>query len=186
MNQQQARTALAAGNLVLTILVLVLGYVTLCPTQFVPERILRWREPPEDSRVPNFNPLRLKLDDKPPSTNPFQDYEVVWKQVDKPPPPPPPPEPAKPPGPSIEDLATKFKLSLVALDRAKPGSSYAILDPKAGGEQLVVAVNEQLAQPYQMYKCLNIEGTETECTVTLEDAAHHPSKIKLKVEKAPE
>jgi hypothetical protein len=187
MNQQQARTALAVGNVVLTACVLGLGYVTLCPAQLLPEKIAKWREPPADSSVPDFKPLRLKLDDKPASSNPFQDYEVVWKQVDKPPPPPPPPEPPKPTGPTKEDLTTKFRLTLVALAADKSSANYAILDPKAGGESLVITANEQLPHPFEMYKCLTIDeikdGNDKVCVVMLEDAAHSKSPIRLKVER---
>lgn len=171
MNTQQTRTALAFANLVLTFAVLGLGYVTF----------LTRREPPADSRVPKYEPTKLALPAQAKAADPFQEYEVVWKQLDKPPPPPPPPAPVTP-QPTKEDLASRFRVTLVALATAD-AAHYAIIEPRSGGESMVITVGEPLPQPYQQYKCLTIEqkieGANKKCIVMLQDASGQTSPVVL-------
>lgn len=179
MNTQQARAALALANLLLTFAVLGLGYVTF----------LRVREPPADSSVPKYEPTKLALPAQAKAADPYTEYEVVWKQLDKPPPPPPPPPPAGPPAPTKEDLASRFRVTLVALATKDPKSRenpkhYAIVEPRSGGESMVIAVDEPLPTPYQQYKCLSIEqkveGGSKKCIVMLQDAAGQTSPVELR------
>ena len=173
MNTQQARAALAFLNLLLTLAVLGLGYVTF----------LTRREPPADSRVPKYEPTKLALPAQAKAADPYVEYEVVWKQLDKPPPPPPPPPPAGPPPPTKEDLASRFRVTLVAL-ATRDGKHYAIVEPRSGGESMVIAVNEPLPTPYQQYKCLSIEqkidGNVKKCIVMLQDATGQTSPVELR------
>ncbi len=173
MNTQQARAALAFLNLVLTLAVLGLGYLTF----------LTRREPPADSRVPKYEPTKLALPAQAKAADPYQEYEVVWKQLDKPPPPPPPPPPVGPPPPTKEDLASRFRVTLVAL-ATRDGKHYAIVEPRSGGESMVIAVDEPLPTPYQQYKCLSIEqkveGTSKKCIVMLQDATGQTSPVELR------
>src|SRR5207249_11236668 len=118
--------ALAGGSLLLTFAVLGLGYYTF---RHAPE-------PPPDSRVPKYEPTKLALPAHEKSADPFQEYEVVWKQLDKPPPPPPPPPVLEPPKPTKEDLATRFRVTLLAL-ATTDGPHYAILEPRSGGDSMV-------------------------------------------------
>ena len=175
MNQQQARAALALGNLTLTLAVLGLGYWTF----------LVRHEPPKDSSVPNYDPRVVALPTQSRAQDPFAEYQVVWTQIDKPPPPPPPPPPPGPPQPTAEDLQARFRVTLVAL-ATEGGSSYAIIEPKAGGDSVVITVNEQLAQPYQQYKCVGIEERreQKQCVVLLQDASGNTSPVILNVGKA--
>jgi len=181
MNTQQLRGALALGNTLLTVAVLALSYYVFDLGHYITGKR---REPPEDSRVTKYEPTKLALPNNVRAADPFAEYAVVWKELDKPPPPPPPPPPAGPPGPSKEDLAAKFRLTLVALASDGTSAHYAILEPKAGGESVVITVNEALSPPFSMYKCLSIEERERanhkECVVVLEDAAHQASSIILK------
>jgi hypothetical protein len=179
VNTQNARAALAFGNLFLTVAVLGLSAYVFDVAHYVTGKR---REPPEDSRVPKYEPTKLALPTNVRAADPYSEYTVVWQQLDKPPPPPPPPPPPGPPQPTAEDLAARFRVTLVALATEGTSASYAILEPRSGGESVVITVNEQLPQPYQQYKCLSIEerADKKACVVTLEDQAHHPSPIILK------
>jgi hypothetical protein len=173
MNQQHARLGLALGNLVLTAGLLAIGY----------ETFLTRREPPKDSAVPSYEPTQLALPAQARAQDPFAEYTVVWTQIDKPPPPPPPVEhnPADD-KPKIEDLSTKFKVTLVQLFTDST-ANMALLEPKTGGDTLLVKVNEQLPLTFKDYKCTAIDqDKDGACIVTLLDPSGHPSKIKLKTD----
>jgi hypothetical protein len=180
LNTQQARLALAGANFVLTLAVLGLGYVTF----------LTRREPPADSRVPKYEPTKLALPAQAKAADPFQEYEVVWKQLDKPLPPPAPPPPPPDPKPVKEDLAQRFRATLFAL-ATTDGPHYVILEPRSGGggdSSMIITAGENLPVPYAQYKCTNIElkveGSSKRCIVTLQDAQGQASPIELRVEES--
>jgi hypothetical protein len=163
---KRARVALVVGNVFLTLALLALGFAILCPTRFAPERVLGWRQPAADESVPAFAPLRLKLDDEPLAKDRVRDFEVVWKQVDVPP----PPAPVATPSAPKETAATALKLILVVPDRA-------MLVPVSGGEQLLVAQGEPLPRPFERYRCITVD--ESQGVVTLEDQGHEKSALEL-------
>lgn len=170
MNGSSIRTALAVLNVALTIAVVALGYGTFFTRH----------DPPAGDCVPAYHPVKLALPAQSRPQDPLAEYTVVWAALEKPPPPPPPPAPVEPPKPTVQNLEQVFKLVLVAMHPEDPKLNSCILEPRTGGEQLVVNVGDT----WSGYKCKSIEQTRDEkgpiCVVTLVDPNGMASPIRLR------
>jgi hypothetical protein len=172
MNNQSIRGGLAIANVALTVSVVALGYVTFF-TRHVP--------PPGDS-VPSYSPVKLALPAQARSQDPLAEYSVVWQSLEKPPPPPPPPAPVNvaPAAPTRTDLEAIFKLVLVALHPEDPKLNSCILEPRQGGEQIVLGVGDK----WSGYECTSIDqrmdGAAQVCVVNLKDPNGQTAPVRLK------
>jgi hypothetical protein len=180
VNSQTARSGLAVGNFVLTVVLFSLAFYVFDMGYYVTGKK---RPPPADASVPNYNPVVIALPAQSKSADPYGEYAIVWTSLEKPPPPPPPPPAPVAATPTIENLEAKYRVIMVRIDPEDPKLSSCILEPRTGGDQTVVAVGDKC---FSGYTCSSIqdrqEGNNKVVVVTLVDAHNLSSPIRLKRE----
>ena len=189
MNGQTLRSALVALNVLLILCVVALGGITFFGPAPAPPA---W--PANDGEVldmakrltivPPYNPVRLALPHQRPPSDPLAQYAIIWQSLEKPPPPPPPPKPIEqtnvPTQTAVEQL---FSLVMVHMHPKDPSQNSCILQPRQGGEQIVVHVGEKVPN-WPAYTCASIDrrldgGTQV-CVLTLVDEQKRPNPVVLR------